>query len=101
MGDMLPYMLARVDLILGAANMWEVGVQQAYAKNVWVTTSGFFSLVPFRTWWAATASDRIMAHAIPVLILSKARHQPHRCIDIQPANQDHHLILFRLPMGYK
>lgn len=60
MGDILPYMLARVDLLLGAAKGGGLSCQEAYAQNAWVTTSGSFSLVPFQTLWAATAPDRIM-----------------------------------------
>lgn len=60
MGDMLPYMLARVDLLLSAAKGGGVDCREAYAQNAWVTTSGFFSMVPFQTLWAATAADRIM-----------------------------------------
>ena len=67
MGDMIPYMLARVDLLLGAAKTKGVSVQQAYARNVWVTTSGFFSLVPFRTLWAATAKDRILVSLLVLI----------------------------------
>lgn len=60
MGEMLPYMLHRVQYVMGASKPQGLNVLEAYAQNVWVTTSGFFSLVPFKTLQAATAMDRIM-----------------------------------------
>ena len=36
------------------------GLEEAYANNIWVTTSGFFSLDPFTTLLRTTAMDRIM-----------------------------------------
>jgi predicted TIM-barrel fold metal-dependent hydrolase len=60
MGEMVPYMLHRVQYVLGSAKPKGLTVLDAWERNIWVTTSGFFSLVPFRTLLAATNVDRIM-----------------------------------------
>ena len=60
MGEMVPYMLHRVQYVLGELKPHGVTAYEAYATNVWITTSGFFSLVPFRTLLAATSIDHIM-----------------------------------------
>lgn len=62
MGEMVPFMLHRIDYTLGATKPKGVSVLEAWARNVWVTTSGggFLNLVPFRSLWAVTAPDRIM-----------------------------------------
>jgi predicted TIM-barrel fold metal-dependent hydrolase len=60
MGEMLPYMLARADLTLGWVKSTGVTIPEAYANNIYVTTSGFFSLDPFTTLLRTTAMDRIM-----------------------------------------
>lgn len=60
MGEMLPYMLSRSDSILGSMKSTGATIRETWAKNIWVTTSGFFSLDPFATLWKATAKDRIM-----------------------------------------
>lgn len=60
MGDVIPYMLARIDYELAAFKKEGANAVDTYARNVWVTTSGFFSLVPFQTLLAATNIDRIM-----------------------------------------
>ena len=67
MGEMLPYMLARANEILGAAKPAGFTVPEAYAKNVWVTTSGFFSLDPFSTVLRTTGMDRIMVRLLVML----------------------------------
>ena len=60
MGEMLPYMLARSASAIGPAKTTGSTLQETYAKNVWVTTSGFFSLDPFATLLRTTARERIM-----------------------------------------
>ena len=60
MGEMLPYMLARSSFWLGPGKRNGVELEEAYKRNVWVTTSGFFSLDPFATLLRTTAKDRIM-----------------------------------------
>jgi predicted TIM-barrel fold metal-dependent hydrolase len=60
MGEMLPYMLARTDFVLGATKPAGATIPETYAKNIWVTTSGFFSLDPFSTLLRTTSVDRIM-----------------------------------------
>ena len=65
MGEMLPYMLARADDLLGPSKPTGATIPETYAKNVWVTTSGFFSLDPFTTLLRTTAKDRIMVSILP------------------------------------
>ena len=65
MGEMLPFMLARANFTLGLTKPSGVSVPEAYAKNIWITTSGFFSLDPFATVLRTTSKDRIMASAHP------------------------------------
>ncbi|TAQ85435.1 hypothetical protein B7494_g6256 [Chlorociboria aeruginascens] len=60
MGEMLPFMLARSSLTFGATKTTGLTIPEAYAQNIWITTSGFFSLDPFTTLWRTTAKDRIM-----------------------------------------
>ena len=60
MGEMLPYMLTRSNSLLGPTKTRGASLPETYARNVWVTTSGFFSLDPFATVLKTTARDRIM-----------------------------------------
>ena len=69
MGEMVPYMLHRIQYVLGSAKPRGVTVLLAWERNVWVTTSGFFSLVPLRTLLAATRVERIMVSRTKALWL--------------------------------
>jgi predicted TIM-barrel fold metal-dependent hydrolase len=63
MGEAVPFMLYRTNMILGKVKTLEQGgisVLEAYSNNVWITTSGFFDLHPFHTLASVTAMDRIM-----------------------------------------
>jgi len=66
MGEMLPYMLSRSDNVLGPSKPTGATIPETYAKNIWVTTSGFFSLDPFATLLRVTAKDRIMVSIFSV-----------------------------------
>ena len=59
-GETIPYMLQRVDDTLGEEKQSGVTVYEAWDENIWVTTSGFFSLDPFKTLLSTTKTDRIM-----------------------------------------
>lgn len=60
MGEMLPYMLGRVNTTLGRTKSQGMSIYAAYARNLWLTTSGFFDTAPFLTMRNVTAPDRIM-----------------------------------------
>jgi predicted TIM-barrel fold metal-dependent hydrolase len=60
MGEMVPYMLERSDSFLSPRNTSQASLIDVYAKNVWITTAGFFSLNPMGTVLRNTAIDRIM-----------------------------------------
>jgi predicted TIM-barrel fold metal-dependent hydrolase len=61
MGEMLPYMLDRIDEKVG--QMWqkaELSFKQAWAQNIWVTTSGMFTMPPMACLLKSMTIDRIM-----------------------------------------
>lgn len=62
MGEDVPFMLERADGILSPPNveLGRAGLLEVYARNVWITTSGFFSLNTMATVLRNTAIDRIM-----------------------------------------
>lgn len=60
MGETIPFMLQRTDRSAGGTKPEGVTVLEAYAKNLWITTSGFFDLEPFSTVLSLTAKDRIL-----------------------------------------
>lgn len=60
MGETIPFMLQRTDRSAGGAKPEGVTVVEAYAKNLWITTSGFFDLEPFSTLLSLTGKDHIL-----------------------------------------
>ncbi len=60
MGETIPFMLDRADMALGPWKTDGVTVKQAWERNVWVTTSGFWSMAPLAAVLKTTAADRIM-----------------------------------------
>ncbi|GME56048.1 2-amino-3-carboxymuconate-6-semialdehyde decarboxylase [Neofusicoccum parvum] len=58
MGEMVPYFLARTDRILSSNRT--VTFKEVYNRNVYVTTSGMFSLDPMTTLLRVTDKRRIM-----------------------------------------
>ncbi|KAM0449376.1 hypothetical protein ACHAPV_008833 [Trichoderma viride] len=61
MGEMLPYMLDRIDEKVG--QIWkkaELSFKQVWAKNIWVTTSGMFTMPPMACLLKSMSIDRIM-----------------------------------------
>ncbi|KAI9814404.1 MAG: hypothetical protein M1827_003260 [Pycnora praestabilis] len=61
MGEMLPFML---DRIIGFTAQWEPhrerGLRQVWDENVWITTSGMFSVAPLACLLRATKMERIL-----------------------------------------
>jgi predicted TIM-barrel fold metal-dependent hydrolase len=61
MGEMLPFMLGRIDWILGELNLTQTRtVSQTITDRVYITTSGFFDMAPFMCALATFGADRIM-----------------------------------------
>ncbi len=59
-GESIPYMMQRINDTLGLEKLSGVTVFEAWAQNIWVTTSAFFSLNPFTTLLSTTSVDRII-----------------------------------------
>jgi len=61
MGELLPF---QIDRILGVAGrMWgekKRGLKEVWEENVWVTTSGMFSLVPLECLLKAKGRDKVL-----------------------------------------
>ena len=62
MGEALPFMLDRIDETTAAAAKTHLGrsVRQTILDQVWITTSGFFTMVPFMAALMSFGVDRIM-----------------------------------------
>ena len=60
MGEMLPYMLDRIEVYLAQHISRERGLRQVWDSNLWITTSGMFSLPPFACLLQAVKHDRIL-----------------------------------------
>jgi len=62
MGEALPFMLARCEQTLGAEapNFLCRSITQTILDQVWITTSGFFSLAPFMAALLTFGADRIL-----------------------------------------
>ncbi|KAM6480702.1 amidohydrolase 2 [Trichoderma sp. SZMC 28011] len=61
MGEMLPYMLDRIDEKVG--QIWlkaEMSFKEVWDRNIWVTTSGMFTMPPMACLLRSTSIDRIM-----------------------------------------
>jgi predicted TIM-barrel fold metal-dependent hydrolase len=60
-GEMVPFMLDRTNVLLGTHNTRaKTSLVQTYKRNIWLTTSGMFSLDPLATILRNTAIDRIL-----------------------------------------
>ena len=62
MGEALPFMLDRIDETTSAQakTLLQRSVRQSIVEQVWVTTSGFFTMVPFVAALMSFGVDRIM-----------------------------------------
>lgn len=61
MGELLPFQLARIDEKMG--QLWtnaETSFQEVWDRNIWLTTSGMFTLPPMACLLRNTKIDRIM-----------------------------------------
>ena len=62
MGEALPFMLDRIDETTGAEAKLQLqrSVKQTILDQVWITTSGFFTMAPFMAALLTFGADRIM-----------------------------------------
>jgi predicted TIM-barrel fold metal-dependent hydrolase len=62
MGEALPFMLDRIDetTAVTAKTLFGRSVKQMITDQVWITTSGFFTMVPFMAALMAFGVDRLM-----------------------------------------
>ena len=62
MGEALPFMLDRIDETTAAQakSLLKRSVKQTIVDQVWITTSGFFTLAPFMAALVTFGADRIM-----------------------------------------
>ena len=62
MGEALPFMLDRIaeTTSLGAKTLLRRSLRQTLTDQVWITTSGFFTMVPFMAALMTWGVDRIM-----------------------------------------
>ena len=60
MGEMLPYMLDRIENYLAKRIPRQRGLRRVWDENMWITTSGMFSLAPFACLLQAVKADRIL-----------------------------------------
>ena len=62
MGEALPFMLDRIDetTIMQAKTLLRRSVRQTILDQVWITTSGFFTMVPFMAALMSFGVDRIL-----------------------------------------
>ena len=62
MGEALPFMLARTEQVVGAemAKLYERSLTQMLVDQVWITTSGFFTVPPLLAALTTFGVDRIM-----------------------------------------
>jgi hypothetical protein len=58
-GEMLPFMLARVDAMLSVDSL-ELKPSEYFSRNIWVTTSGLFSIPPVMCTLAVMGVDRVL-----------------------------------------
>jgi hypothetical protein len=67
MGEALPFMLARTEVVLGgrpghraARRPLELSLSEYFKRNLWITTSGFFTDPPLQCALQTVGVDRIM-----------------------------------------
>ena len=62
MGEALPFMLDRIEETTAATakTMFSRSVRQMITDQVWITTSGFFTMIPFMAALMAFGADRLM-----------------------------------------
>lgn len=60
MGEMLPFMLERIQLLSRRWGTFERDFATVYRENIWITTSGNWSLAPLRCILANTKLDHIL-----------------------------------------
>ena len=59
-GEMVPFMLDRIDAMLGSARGLALKPSEYFLRNIWVTTSGLFSLPPVLCTVQVLGVDRVL-----------------------------------------
>jgi uncharacterized protein len=61
-GEMLPFMLARIDVMLQVESVESLALRPSeyFARNIWVTTSGLFSIPPVMCTVEVLGVDRVL-----------------------------------------
>ena len=60
MGEMLPFMLDRIEIYMANRIHTKRGLRQVWDENLWITTSGMFSMAPFACLLQAVKPERIL-----------------------------------------
>jgi predicted TIM-barrel fold metal-dependent hydrolase len=59
-GEMIPFMLARIDEMLGHGTLSAAAPSEYFGRNIWVTTSGMFSVPPVMCAVQVLGADRVL-----------------------------------------
>jgi predicted TIM-barrel fold metal-dependent hydrolase len=88
MGETLPMMLARADHVFGKAveQRLDRAISQTILDQVWITTSGFFSLAPFTAAMMTFGADRILFSVDYPFSPNKAGTDFLRRLPVSPAD---------------
>ena len=60
MGEMLPFMLDRIEIYMAKRIHTKRGLRQVWDENLWITTSGMFSMAPLACLLQAVKPERIL-----------------------------------------
>jgi len=90
MGEMLPMMLDRFDHVFGeaVAKRSDRGVSETILDQVWITTSGFFSLAPFTAAMMTFGPDRILFSVDYPFSPNKAGTEFLKRLPVSPADRE-------------
>ena len=85
-GEMLPFMLARVDAMLHVDHL-AMAPSGYFGRNIWVTTSGLFSLPPVMCTVQVLGMDRVLFSVDYPFGAQRGRPRHARHAAAQPAGQ--------------
>jgi len=90
MGEGLPAMMARFDQTLGpsAAKTLQRGVSQTIVDQVWVSTSGMFTVAPFLVLLETFGADRIMFAVDYPSMGNEGAREFLDCLPVSPADRE-------------
>ena len=90
MGEGLPAMMARFDQILGpsAAKTLQRGVSQTIVDQVWVSTSGMFTVPPFMVLLETFGADRIVFAVDYPFLGNDGAHEFLDRLPVSPADRE-------------